>query len=125
MKFRKNGVKREHSVLPRVGAALDQIGQSGLAGGVIPGPIRKIPPHPDRPVLRFQYATPTGGKYLGYGQGAVQEVFIVSADLDLLHARFAHLIETRRDPDPPDPPPAAHGRRSPPRRPRPGPRSGG
>ncbi len=99
MKHRKNRVKREHSVLGRLAAALDEIGQSGLAEGIIPGPIRKIPPHPDRPILRFQYATGTGGKYLGYGPGAVQEVFIVCPDLPRLHARFPHLIDARDRPD--------------------------
>ncbi len=102
MKHRKNRVKREHSVLGRLAAALDEIGQSGLAEGIIPGPIRKIPPHPDRPTLRFQYATGTGGKYLGYGPGAVQEVFIVCPDLPRLHARFPHLIDARDRSDRPD-----------------------
>ena len=102
MRHRKNRVKREHSVLGRLAAALHEIGQSGLAEGIIPGPIRKIPPHPDRPILRFQYATGTGGKYLGYGPGAVQEVFIVCPDLARLHARFPHLIDTRDRPDRPN-----------------------
>lgn len=114
MKFRKNRVKREHGILPRVAAALDRIGQSGLVGGIIPGPIRKIPSRHDRPVLRFQYATPTGGKYLGYGPGAVQEVFIVCADLDQLHARFDSLIAapepTASPPEPPPPEPRSRGR---------------
>ena len=90
MKHRKTRVKREHSVLGR------------LAEGIIPGPSRTIPPHPDRPIQRFQYATGTGGKYLGYGPGAVQEVFIVSPDLARLHARFPHLIDARDRSDRPD-----------------------
>ncbi len=103
MKYRKNRVKREHSVLSRVAGALDEIGQSGLVRGIIPGPIRKIPPHAARPILRFQYATPTGGKYLGYGSGAVQEVFIVCSDLASLHARFPHLIDAHDLPAGPEP----------------------
>lgn len=95
MKHRRNRVKREHSIVPRVAAALNEIGESGLASGIIPGPIKKIAPHPGRPVLRFQYATPTGGKYLGYGPGAVQEIFIVCRDLAALHTRFRHLIDAR------------------------------
>ena len=117
MKHRKNRVKREHSVLGRLAAALNEIGQSGLAEGILPGPIRKIPPYPDRPILRFQYATATGGKYLGYGPGAVQEVFIVCRDLPRLHARFPHLIDARGRPVVPAEAPAPD---APPGLPRPG-----
>ncbi len=111
MKFRRRGVKREHSVLETFADLYEQLaGLDGVAG-VIPGRIAHNPTR--HPGLVLKHETPTGYKLLAKTNTSVQEVFVVvrAGRQARVRTALAGLV-LERGPAAPPPPPS-------PRRPRP------
>ena len=113
MKFRRRGVKREHSVLDAFADLYERL--AGLAGvtGVIPGRIAHNPTR--HPGLVLKHETPTGYKLLAKTNTSVQEVFVVvrSGCQAQVRAALADFVlarpagdpgQPRRPPTPPRPP---------------------
>lgn len=75
MKFRRQGVKREHSVLAGFAAHFERVARIPGVDGVIPGRIARNPTHHTGLVLTAE--TQTGFKLLAKSTSGVQEVFIV------------------------------------------------
>ena len=77
MKHRRNGVKREHSILPGFGPLFERLARLPGVGAVIPGRIARNPTH--HPGLVLTGETHTGFKLLAKSTSSVQEVFVVTA----------------------------------------------
>ncbi len=77
MKHRRNGVKREHSILPGFGPLFERLARLPGVGAVIPGRIARNPTH--HPGLVLSGETHTGFKLLAKSTSSVQEVFLVAA----------------------------------------------
>lgn len=88
MKHRTKKLKVEHSLIKGLRELLAEMAKSDLVQGIIPGEIRQVSKAKGSVKLRFKYKTVSGGKYLAYGGSAVQEVFIVSPDIDALNQSF-------------------------------------
>lgn len=55
---------------------------------IIPGRISRISRGRSELDVRFQYATDTGAKLLARGPGSVQEVFVVTRDVERVRAKI-------------------------------------
>ncbi|MBX5465067.1 MAG: hypothetical protein IRZ26_05875 [Clostridia bacterium] len=90
-------VKKRHHVVPGLEALVDRIGAAPGVEAVIPGRIRPLP-RGVPPSVTFQYRTESGFKLLGRAGGAVQEIFVVSAEPDeaLRRCVEAGLVEPLR-----------------------------
>lgn len=78
-KYRKGGVKAEHTILSGIGSLLQMVASCPYVHAVTPGRISRSPMGPSRPQLVFQYFQHTGLKLIGKTSTAVQEVFVVSS----------------------------------------------
>lgn len=83
LKYRRAGVKREHSLLPGLAPKLEEIASHPAVKSIIPARINSAV-RGSRVQLFWKYKTPTGVKLLAKSGGGVQEVFIVSSDPDSL-----------------------------------------
>ncbi len=83
-KFRHNGVKREHHVLPGFLPLLEDLATHPAVAAVIPGRMRVT--HSSAPGMdvRLQAPTATGHKLALRAGKTVQEVFVVARDADAL-----------------------------------------
>ncbi len=88
MKHRSKKLKIEHGIIKGLRDLLAEMAKSDLVESVIPGEIKSVSKARGAVRLRFKYKTVSGGKYLAYGASAVQEVFIVSPDIDALNKAF-------------------------------------
>lgn len=79
MKFRAGKIKREHSVVPSIEPFLARLEQCPDIQAIIPGEIAHSP-SPSQPALSFQRLTEQGLRLLGKGGGAVQEVWVITAE---------------------------------------------
>ncbi len=75
MKFRRHGVKREHSVIAEFARTFEQLAQLPGVSGVIPGRIANNPTN--HPGLVLKTETPSGFKLLAKSHTSVQEVFLI------------------------------------------------
>lgn len=81
MKYRKKGVKREHSIIEDFDKDLEQLVHLGLVESVIPGRIYTSPrAQSGQKKISYQYDTQTGAKLLLKKGSTVQEVFVVCKD---------------------------------------------
>lgn len=78
-KYRKGGVKAEHTIVSGIGNLLQLVASCPYVHSVMPGRISRSSTGPSKPQLVFQYFQPTGLKLLGKTSTAVQEVFVVSS----------------------------------------------
>lgn len=75
LKFRRRGVKREHSILADFAAAFERVAALPAVEGVIPGRIAQNPTA--HPGLVLKTETTTGFKLLAKTRESVQEVFVI------------------------------------------------
>lgn len=75
MKFRRKGVKREHSVIAEFAAVFEDLARLEGVTGVIPGRIANNPTA--HPGLVLKNETATGFKLLAKTRTAIQEVFVI------------------------------------------------
>jgi hypothetical protein len=75
MKFRRHGVKREHSVIGAFATVYERLARLPGVTGVIPGRIANNPTH--HPGLVLKGETPTGFKLLAKTTTSIQEVFVM------------------------------------------------
>lgn len=81
MKFRKKGVKREHSILEGFEKDLETLVSLGLVKAVIPGRIYTSPKaQSGKKRVSYQYETSAGAKLLLKKGSTIQEVFVVCED---------------------------------------------
>jgi len=78
-KFRAGKIKREHSIVGSIVPLLERLEQCPEVQAIIPAEIAHNP-SPSQPTLTFQRFTDQGLRLLGKGEGAVQEVYVVTAD---------------------------------------------
>jgi hypothetical protein len=86
MKFRKNStskIKYKHSFIKGLKEFLEKIESLDEIKTILPGVINKNKTF-GALVFTFQYKTKTGARFLAKSDGAVQEVFIVSDQIDEL-----------------------------------------
>ncbi len=88
MKYRSKKLKTEHGMIKGLRKLLAEMAESELVESIIPGEIRSVPKARGLVRLRFKYLTVSGGKYLAYGASAVQEVFVVSSNVEALNQAF-------------------------------------
>ena len=85
MKYRKKGIKKEHHIIEDGEEVLQDLIKKGLVKSVIPGRIKTTPKgQPGNIRLTFQYETKSGAKLLLKKGSTVQEVFVVSSDIERL-----------------------------------------
>jgi hypothetical protein len=87
MKHRKDGLKREHTMIQGLRKALEWITTWPEVRSVIPGAIRHVGKGAAFQ-LKVQYRTYNGLKCLARSGTAVQEVFIVTADPETVEQRL-------------------------------------
>lgn len=75
MKFRRKGVKREHSIIAEFTAVFEELARLDGVTGVIPGRIANNPTA--HPGLVLKNETATGFKLLAKTRTAIQEVFVI------------------------------------------------
>ncbi|MGB9766262.1 MAG: DUF2103 domain-containing protein [Sulfurihydrogenibium sp.] len=79
MKYRKKGIKREHSIIEDFEKDLQTLVEEGLVKSIIPGRIYTSPKaQSGRKVITYQYDTETGAKLLMKKGSTVQEVFVIT-----------------------------------------------
>ena len=79
-------MKRVHHILRGFEEPLEEIAQLEHVKAVIPGRIKRkgATGKLGQRELTFQYPTPSGAKLLAKGEGAVQEVFVVTSEPEKL-----------------------------------------
>lgn len=87
MKFRKYGVKREHSIIKDLRSVLESIAKWEEVQGVIPGRINPAR-HRGKMKITISYLTESGLKAIARNAGAVQEVFFISSDPKSLESKL-------------------------------------
>ncbi|MCL1918707.1 MAG: DUF2103 domain-containing protein [Peptococcaceae bacterium] len=78
MKYRRNKIKREHSVLKDAVEWLEDLAACPEVSDIIPGVISHR--HTPARGITFQYKTRTGCKLLVKSDGRIQEVFVVTSE---------------------------------------------
>ncbi|ACN99645.1 DUF2103 domain-containing protein [Sulfurihydrogenibium azorense] len=79
MKYRKKGIKREHSIIEDFEKDLQTLVEEGLIKSAIPGRIYTSPKaQSGKKIITYQYDTETGAKLLMKKGSTVQEVFVIT-----------------------------------------------
>jgi hypothetical protein len=78
MKYRRNKVKRKHSIIQDALFWLENLGRLSEVTDIIPGVIEVS--HSSERGIVFKYETQTGCKLLLKSNGSIQEVFVVTKD---------------------------------------------
>lgn len=79
MKYRKKGIKREHSIIEDFEKDLQTLVEEGLIKSAIPGRIYTSPKaQSGKKVITYQYDTESGAKLLIKKGSTVQEVFVIT-----------------------------------------------
>ncbi|HHV63977.1 MAG TPA: hypothetical protein GXX46_02710 [Peptococcaceae bacterium] len=76
MKFRRNKIKREHSIIKGCLDWLEDLSRLKEVTDIIPGVINVT--HSKERGIDYQYETPTGCKLLLKAEGSIQETFVVT-----------------------------------------------
>ena len=85
MKYRKKGIKKEHHIIEDGEELLEDLVKKGLVKSIIPGRIKTTPKgQPGNPRLTFQYETNSGAKLLLKKGSTVQEVFVITDNVQAL-----------------------------------------
>jgi hypothetical protein len=92
MKYRKKGVKREHSIIEDFEKDLQALVEMGFAKSVIPGRIYTSPKaQKGDKIIKYQYDTETGAKLLLKKGSTVQEAFVITDKRQELRAYLLNL----------------------------------
>lgn len=79
MKYRKKGIKREHSIIEDFEKDLQALVEQGLAKSIIPGRIYTSPKsQKGNKIITYQYNTETGAKILLKKGSTLQEAFVIT-----------------------------------------------
>jgi hypothetical protein len=85
MKYRKKGIKREHHIIEDGEELLEDLIKKKLVKSIIPGRIKTTPKgQPGIARLTYQYETNSGAKLLLKKGSTVQEVFVITDDVNSL-----------------------------------------
>ena len=84
MHYRKNNVKREHSVIDNIIPLLEDITKLPFVKSIVPGRIKPISGNYPKARIEFKTITPSGVKCLAKSGRATQEIFIVTVDIEAL-----------------------------------------
>lgn len=91
MKFRRNKIKREHSIIKGTLDWLEELSKHREITDIIPGVI-DITNSKERGIF-FQYETPTGCKLLLKSGGVIQEAFVVTKKPQVVQAWINKTME--------------------------------
>lgn len=79
MKFRKKGIKREHSIIEGFEELLEELVKEKLVSAIIPARIKTSPKAVSgKSRITYQYDTEQGAKLLLKKGSTVQEVFVIT-----------------------------------------------
>lgn len=96
MKFRKKGVKREHSIIEDFEKDLQALVEMGLAKSIIPGRIYTNPKaQKGDKIIKYQYDTETGAKLLLKKGSTVQEAFVITEKRQQLKAYLSSIRDNK------------------------------
>lgn len=82
-KYRNNNIKQEHTIIEDLLPLLEDIVQLPTIKSIIPGRINRRKGSGMPVYLQLQYDTGTGIKLLGKNSSSLQEVFVVTDDVEL------------------------------------------
>ncbi|UWG95768.1 DUF2103 domain-containing protein [Dehalobacter sp. DCM] len=91
MKFRRNKIKREHSIIEGALDWLEDLSKHRQISDIIPGVI-SVTNSKERGAA-YQYETPTGCKILLKNGGSIQEAFVVTENTQVVKQWVAKLTE--------------------------------
>lgn len=91
MKFRRNKIKREHSIIQGALDWLEDLSKNRDVTDIIPGVIDVT--HSKERGIAYQYETPTGCKLLLKSGGSIQEAFVVTKDPQAVKSWVAKIME--------------------------------
>ncbi|MFI5323425.1 MAG: DUF2103 domain-containing protein [Thermodesulfobacteriota bacterium] len=81
MKYRKNKIKRQHSIIKGLRSFLEtHISPLEFVESIIPGQIKVGKKPGENLVVRYKYSTVSGAKLMARSGTSVQEVFVVTSD---------------------------------------------
>lgn len=81
-KYRDNKIKQEHTIIDGILPLLEDIAQISTIKSIIPGRINRRKGSGVPAYIQLKYNTGSGIKLLGKNSSSVQEVFIVTDDID-------------------------------------------
>ena len=85
MKYRKNKIKQEHSIIKGLKRFLeDNVSSLDSVDGIIPGRIKVGKTPGENLIVSYQYSTVSGAKLIGRSGTSVQEVFVITNDPEKL-----------------------------------------
>lgn len=85
MKYRKNKIKREHSIIKGLKEYLERnISDLDYVKGIIPGEIKVGNATGENLEVKYKYKTVSGAKLIARSGNSVQEVFVVTSDPEKL-----------------------------------------
>ena len=85
MKYRKNKIKQEHSIIKGLKKFLEHnVSSLDSVEGIIPGRIKVGKTPGENLIVTYQYSTVSGAKLIGRSGTSVQEVFVITNDPEKL-----------------------------------------
>lgn len=81
-KYRDKKIKQEHTIIENILPLLEEISELSSIKSIIPGRINRRKGSGIPPYLQLKYDTGSGIKLLGKNSSSVQEVFVVTDDVD-------------------------------------------
>jgi|SRR5690554_6788886 len=81
-KYRDKKIKQEHTIIDNIFPLLEEIAEFPSIKSIIPGRINRRKGSGIPPYLQLKYDTGSGIKLLGKNSSSVQEVFVVTDDVD-------------------------------------------
>ncbi|NLM96691.1 MAG: metal-binding protein [Halanaerobiaceae bacterium] len=81
-KYRDKKIKQEHTIIDNILPLLEEIAEITSVKSIIPGRINRRKGSGIPPYLQLKYDTGSGIKLLGKNSSSVQEVFVVTDDIE-------------------------------------------
>ena len=81
-KYRDKNIKQEHTIIEDILPLLEDIVSLSTIKSIIPGRINRRKGSGIQPYLQVKYNTPSGLKLLAKNSSSVQEVFVVTDNID-------------------------------------------
>ncbi len=79
MRYRKQKIKRQHSMIKGLGRFLeDKISTLNFVDGILPGEIKVGNSTGEQLIVKFKYNTLSGAKLIARSGSSIQEVFVVT-----------------------------------------------
>ena len=86
MKYRKNKIKRQHSIIKGLKKFLEHnVSSLDSVEGIIPGRIKVGKTPGENLIVSYQYSTISGAKLIARSGTSVQEVFVITNDPNKLN----------------------------------------